>query len=181
MLQEKENIMSDHISYPIRFRLNEREMHMEVRATQTLLELLRDDLHQWDVKMSCGKGDCGSCTVLLNGETRLSCLTLAVQAHGTRIATASGLGNQERLHPLQEAFVRCGAVQCGFCTPGMLMTAKALLDRQPHPTRTQIREAISGNLCRCTGYQAIVDAIEAASHSPTPFIEDRDPEKEGVL
>jgi carbon-monoxide dehydrogenase small subunit len=155
--------MSDYTYYPIRFLLNGKEMSMEVRATQTLLELLRDDLHQWDVKMSCGKGDCGSCTILQNGETRLSCLVLAVQAHETSITTASGMGNQEQLHPLQEAFLQCGAVQCGFCTPGMLMTATALLAQNPHPTRTQIREAISGNLCRCTGYQAIVDAIEAAS------------------
>ncbi|MBA2396449.1 MAG: (2Fe-2S)-binding protein [Ktedonobacteraceae bacterium] len=166
--------MSDYTVYPIRFWLNEREMYVEVRATQTLLELLRDDLHQWDVKMSCGQGDCGSCTVLLNGETRLSCLTLAVQAHETRIATACGLGDQEQLHPLQEEFLRCGAVQCGFCTPGMLMTAKALLAQEPHPTRMQIRAAISGNLCRCTGYHAIVDAIEAASQN------DRNTEKEDV-
>jgi carbon-monoxide dehydrogenase small subunit len=172
--------MSDHIYYPVHFQLNGREMHVEVRATQTLLELLRDDLHQWDVKMSCGKGDCGSCTVLQNGETRLSCLVLAVQAHETSIATAGGLGNQEQLHPLQEAFLRCGAVQCGFCTPGMLMTAKALLAQNPHPTRAQIRAAISGNLCRCTGYQAIVDAIESASHAPTPLARDT-MEKEGVI
>jgi len=156
--------MNDPLSYPIHFQLNGREIHREVRATQTLLELLRDDLHQWDVKMSCGKGDCGSCTILQNGTTRLSCLVLAVQTHETSITTAGGLGTQELLHPLQEAFLRSGAIQCGFCTPGMLMTAKALLEQHPHPTRAQIREAISGNLCRCTGYQAIVDAIEVASH-----------------
>jgi carbon-monoxide dehydrogenase small subunit len=172
--------MSDHTYYPVHFQLNGREMHVEVQATQTLLELLRDDLHQWDVKMSCGKGDCGSCTVLQNGETRLSCLVLAVQVHETSITTAGGLGNQEQLHPLQEAFLRCGAVQCGFCTPGMLMTAKALLAQNPHPTRAQIRAAISGNLCRCTGYQAIVDAIESASHANGVGAWDN-MEKEGVI
>jgi len=156
--------MSDHHFYSLRFSLNGSAIDVEVRATQTLLTLLRDDLHQWDVKLGCGKGDCGSCTVLLNGEPRLSCLVLAVQADGATITTARGLGDAEHLHPLQEAFIQCGAVQCGFCTPGMLMTAKALLDRHPHPTRVQVREAIAGNLCRCTGYQAIVDAIEAASH-----------------
>lgn len=159
--------MSDHHFYPIRFSLNGGAIDIEVRATQTLLELLRDNLHQWDVKLGCGRGDCGSCTVLLNGEPRLSCLVLAIQVDGATITTARGLGDAEHLHPLQEAFIQCGTVQCGFCTPGMLMTAKALLDGHPHPTRAQIREAIAGNLCRCTGYQAIVDAIEAASqHHP---------------
>src|SRR5438270_1447803 len=155
--------MSNHHFYSLRFSLNGSAIDIEVRATQTLLTLLRDDLHQWDVKLGCGKGDCGSCTVLLNGEPRLSCLVLAVQADGATITTARGLGDAEHLHPLQEAFIQCEAVQCGFCTPGILMTAKALLERCPHPTRAQIREALAGNLCRCTGYQAIVDAIEAAS------------------
>ena len=156
--------MSKHHTYPIHFSLNGCTIDVEVGATQTLLELLRDKQHQWDVKLGCGKGDCGSCAVLLNDEPRLSCLVLAVQVDGAAITTARGLGDAEHLHPLQEAFIQYGAVQCGFCTPGMLMTAKALLERCPHPTRAQIREALAGNLCRCTGYQAIVDAIEAASH-----------------
>ena len=155
--------MSKHHTYPIHFSLNGCTIDVEVGATQTLLELLRDKQHQWDVKLGCGKGDCGSCTVLLNDEPRLSCLVLAVQVDGAAITTARSLGDAEHLHPLQEAFIQYGAVQCGFCTPGMLMTAKALLERCPHPTRAQIREALAGNLCRCTGYQAIVDAIEAAS------------------
>ncbi len=155
--------MSNHQYHSIHFVLNDMDIDIEARPSRTLLELLRDDLHQWDVKMGCGKGDCGSCAVLLNGEPRLACLVLAPQAHNARITTASGLGREEQLHPLQEAFMRCGAVQCGFCTPGMLITASALLARHPHPTRAQIRAAISGNLCRCTGYQAIVDAIEQAS------------------
>lgn len=155
--------MSNYHSYPIHFSLNGCDIDTEVRAAQTLLDLLRDGLHQWDVKLGCGKGDCGSCAVLLNGEPRLSCLVLAVQADDATITTVSGLGSADQLHPLQEAFIQCGAVQCGFCTPGMLITARALLDQYPHPTRAQIREAIAGNLCRCTGYQAIVDSIEAAS------------------
>jgi carbon-monoxide dehydrogenase small subunit len=155
--------MSKHHAYPIHFSLNGCTIDVEVGATQTLLELLRDKQHQWDVKLGCGKGDCGSCTVLLNDEPRLSCLVLAVQGDGAAITTVRGLGDAEHLHPLQEAFIQYGAVQCGFCTPGMLMTAKALLDRCPHPSRVQIREALAGNLCRCTGYQAVVDAIEAAS------------------
>ncbi|TMC45352.1 MAG: (2Fe-2S)-binding protein, partial [Chloroflexi bacterium] len=155
--------MSKHHTYPIHFSLNGCTIDVEVGATQTLLELLRDKQHQWDVKLGCGKGDCGSCTVLLNDEPRLSCLVLAVQVDGAAITTARSLGDAEHLHPLQEAFIQYGAVQCGFCTPGMLMTAKALLERCPHPTRAQIREALAGNLCRCTGYQPIVDAIEAAS------------------
>ena len=155
--------MSKHHTYPIHFSLNGCTVDVEFGATQTLLELLRDKQHQWDVKLGCGKGDCGSCTVLLNDEPRLSCLVLAVQVDGAAITTARGLGDAEHLHPLQEAFIQYGAVQCGFCTPGMLMTAKALLERFPHPTRAQIREALAGNLCRCTGYQVIVDAIEAAS------------------
>ena len=144
--------MSKHHTYPIHFSLNGCTIDVEVGATQTLLELLRDKQHQWDVKLGCGKGDCGSCTVLLNDEPRLSCLVLAVQVDGAAITTARGLGDAEHLHPLQEAFIQYGAVQCGFCTPGMLMTAKALLERCPHPTRAQIREALAGNLCRCTGY-----------------------------
>jgi len=155
--------MSKHHTYPIHFSLNGCTIDVEVGATQTLLELLRDKQHQWDVKLGCGKGDCGSCAVLLNDEPRLSCLVLAVQVDGAAITTARGLGDAEHLHPLQEEFIQYGAVQCGFCTPGMLMTAKALLERCPHPTRAQIREALAGNLCRCTGYQPIVDAIEAAS------------------
>jgi aerobic carbon-monoxide dehydrogenase small subunit len=157
--------MSNQHTYPIHFSLNCSEVDIETQATETLLELLREHLHQWDVKSGCGKGDCGACTVLLNGEPRLSCLVLAVQVDGSMITTAHDLGDAEHLHPLQEAFIQCGAVQCGYCTPGMLMTAKALLDRDPHPTSATIREAITGNLCRCTGYQAIIDAVEVASRS----------------
>lgn len=155
--------MQNDCLYTIRFRLNGADTTARVRATQTLLDLLRSDLHAWEVKSGCGKGDCGSCAVLLDGEVRLACLVLAVQSDGTNITTVRGLGDEAHLHPLQVAFVQRGAAQCGFCTPGMLITAKALLDRHPHPTREQIRAALAGNLCRCTGYQAIIDAIEVAS------------------
>jgi aerobic carbon-monoxide dehydrogenase small subunit len=151
--------------YPVHFQLDGVSASAQVTPTQTLLGLLRDDLHEWGVKSGCGKGDCGSCAILLDGEVRLACLVLAVQADKTSITTVRGLGDKDHLHPLQEMFVRYGAIQCGFCTPGMLITAKALLDRHPHPTREQIRAALAGNLCRCTGYQAIIDAIEAASGS----------------
>lgn len=157
-------MQKDHL-YPVRFQLNGVSTRVQVSPTQTLLELLRNDLHEWNVKSGCGKGDCGSCAVLLDGEIRVACLVLAVQADKTTVTTVRGLGGGDHLHPLQEMFMRYGAVQCGFCTPGMLITAKALLDRHPHPTREQIRAALAGNLCRCTGYQAIIDAIEATSNS----------------
>lgn len=149
--------------YQVQFQLNGERRTANVSADQSLLALLRQDLHVWEVKEGCGKGDCGSCAVLVDGRVRLACLMLAVQVDQTEIITVRGLGDEKHLHPLQEMFLQHGAVQCGFCTPGMLMTAKALLDSHPHPTRAEIRAAIAGNLCRCTGYQAIVDAIEAAS------------------
>jgi carbon-monoxide dehydrogenase small subunit len=153
---------SDYL-HSIQFELNGKPLNADVRPDQTLLEFLRDDLHQWDVKNGCSRGDCGSCTVLVNGVTRLACLLLAVQVDGATLLTAQGLGDAEHPHPLQQSFVSHGAIQCGFCTPGMLITARALLDRCPHPTREEIREAISGNLCRCTGYQKIVNAIESTA------------------
>ncbi|HTK11919.1 MAG TPA: (2Fe-2S)-binding protein [Ktedonobacteraceae bacterium] len=151
-------------SYPLHFSLNGTSIDTHIAPERTLLEVLRHDLHAWEVKEGCGKGDCGSCAVLLNGEVRLACLTLGVQADQAAVTTVRGLGNEEHLHPLQQTFLEHGAVQCGFCTPGMLITASAFLDSHPHPTREEIREALAGNLCRCTGYQAIVDAVEAASH-----------------
>jgi carbon-monoxide dehydrogenase small subunit len=149
--------------YQVQFRLNGERRTASVSAEQSLLALLRQDLHAWEVKEGCGRGDCGSCAVLVDGRVRLACLMLAVQVDRTEMITVRGLGDEDHLHPLQASFLKHGAVQCGFCTPGMLMTAKALLDSHPHPTRAEIRAAIAGNLCRCTGYQAIVDAIEAAS------------------
>jgi carbon-monoxide dehydrogenase small subunit len=130
---------------------------------KTLLEVLREDLNLTGTKHGCELGECGACAVLIDGEPQLSCLVLGVECEGKRIETVEGLARGTELHPLQAAFADCGGSQCGYCTPGMLMTAKALLDRNPDVSREQIREAISGNLCRCTGYQQIVDAIESAA------------------
>jgi carbon-monoxide dehydrogenase small subunit len=148
--------------YPIAVTVNGQPVSARIPAETTLLDFLRDQGFI-EVKRGCDKGDCGACTVIMDGKAILSCLTLALQADGSRVSTVKSLGTWERMHPLQKAFVEYEALQCGFCTPGMLLAAKALLDRNPHPTREQIREAISGNLCRCTGYQKIVDAIEAVA------------------
>ncbi len=130
---------------------------------RTLLEVLREDLQLTGVKESCGQGACGSCTVLLDGLPVRSCLLLAKVAEGRAITTIEGLASSGRLHPIQEAFVDHHAIQCGFCAPGMILTAKALLDRTPDPTEVEIRHALSGNICRCTGYAKIVEAIKAAA------------------
>ncbi len=145
----------------IRFVLNGKEMEVEVPSHWTLLRLLREKLGLTGTKEGCGIGECGACTVLLDGLPVNSCLILVPKVEGRRVETVEGLGSRESLHPLQRSFIEHGAVQCGFCTPGMLMSAKALLDKNPKPTREEIKEAISGNLCRCTGYQQIIEAIEA--------------------
>jgi carbon-monoxide dehydrogenase small subunit len=149
-------------TYDIRLTVNDRAVSASIAAETTLLDFLREQGFI-EVKRGCDKGDCGACTVILEGKAILSCLTLALQADGCRVYTVRSLGTAENMHPLQKAFVDHEALQCGFCTPGMLLAAKALLDSNPHPSREQIREAISGNLCRCTGYQKIVDAVEAVS------------------
>ena len=130
---------------------------------KTLLELLREDLGLPGTKHGCELGECGACAVLLDGVPVLSCLVLALECAGRAVETIEGLAGGTALHPLQAAFTDLGGSQCGYCTPGMVMTAKALLDKEPNPSREQIREAIAGNICRCTGYQQIVDAIEAAA------------------
>jgi carbon-monoxide dehydrogenase small subunit len=130
---------------------------------KTLLEVLREDLGLTGTKHGCELGECGACSVLVDGEPVLSCLVLAVESDARRIETVEGLAANGRLHPLQESFADLGAAQCGYCTPAMLMTAKALLDREPRPSRERIREALSGNLCRCTGYLQIIEAVEAAA------------------
>jgi carbon-monoxide dehydrogenase small subunit len=153
--------------YPLKININGEWKRTKVSADETLLHSLREKLGCYEVKEGCGKGDCGACAVLLNGKVVNSCLILALQAHGQSVTTLKGVGTPEKPHPLQEAFVQEGAIQCGFCTPGMILTAKAFLDQYPHPTREEIQEAISGNLCRCTGYKKIVDAIAyVAAHSP---------------
>ena len=129
---------------------------------KTLLEVLREDLNLAGTKHGCELGECGACAVLLDRRPVLSCLVLGLECGGREVVTVEGLATDGRLHPLQETFADLGAAQCGYCTPGFLVTAKALLDRTPHPTRDQIREALAGNLCRCTGYQQIVEAVEAA-------------------
>lgn len=134
---------------------------IEIEEHRSLLDVLREDLGLTGTKKGCNAGDCGACTVLLDGEPVNSCLVLAVQAENQQVMTIEGVGDGDRLHPLQEAFVKHGAVQCGFCTPGVVMSAVALLQETPNPTKAQILEALSGNLCRCTGYYQIVDAIGA--------------------
>ena len=136
----------------------------DVPVNRTLLSVLREDLGLIGVREGCGVGECGACTVIMNGKTVNACMVLAPKADGATITTIEGLSDGEHLHPLQEAFIEEGAVQCGFCTPGMILSAKALLDENPFPTRLEIREGISGNLCRCTGYQQIVDAIELVAN-----------------
>ena len=130
---------------------------------KTLLEILREDLGLTGTKHGCELGECGACAVLVDGQPLLSCLVLGIEGAGHHVTTVEGLTADGRLHPLQECFADLGAAQCGYCTPGILMTAKALLDSEPHPSRERIREALSGNLCRCTGYGQIIDAVEAAS------------------
>ncbi len=158
----------------IEFTLNGRTTRVVVPPETTLLQMLRDHLHLTGTKCGCEIGQCGACTVILDGLAVASCLVLAGQVAGRCVETVEGLERHAgrspgpRLHPLQEAFLDHDAVACGFCTPGMLMSAKALLDRNPHPTRVEIRRAISGNLCRCTGYQPIVDAIEHVARGRAP-------------
>jgi len=148
----------------ITFNVNGRQRHVALPPNVTLLQALRD-LGYTDVKCGCEKGDCGACAVLLDGQAVNSCLVLAWQAHGAEVVTNSGLGAMDSPHPLQEAFADAGAAQCGYCTSGMIISAKSLLDRNPHPTEDEIREAISGNLCRCTGYGQIIEAIQRVSES----------------
>ena len=150
-------------TYIIDIVLNGEAVDVEVSAKETLLEVLRNKLNAIEVKNGCGKGDCGSCAVLLDGKAVNSCLTLALQADGKEVITLKGIGNKDNPHPLQESFIQHGAIQCGFCTPGMIISAKSLLDQNASPSREQIREEISGNLCRCTGYKKIIDAIHAAA------------------
>jgi carbon-monoxide dehydrogenase small subunit len=146
----------------ITLHINGRTHHMALMPNVTLLQALRD-LGYVDVKCGCEQGDCGACAVLLDGVAVNSCLVMAFQADGVPIVTAAGLGTVKHPHPLQEAFADSGAIQCGYCTPGFVIASKALLDRNPHPTEAEIREALSGNLCRCTGYGQIVSAIQIAA------------------
>ena len=150
----------DHARRRVTVTVNGAELEAWVLPHETLLEVLRDSLGHHEVRYGCGEGVCGTCTVLLDGEASSACLLLAVQADGCSVTTVRGLGVGAEPHPLQASFLRSGAAQCGFCTPGMLLTAHALLEREPRPGRELIRRELIGNLCRCTGYSAIVEAIE---------------------
>jgi aerobic-type carbon monoxide dehydrogenase small subunit (CoxS/CutS family) len=146
----------------IRMTLNGEGVDVSFAPYKTLLEVLREDLGHTGTKHGCELGECGACAVVLDGKPVLSCLVLALECDRTNVLTVEGLGADGKLHPLQDAFADLGAAQCGYCTPAILVTAKALLDRNPHPNRDQIREALSGILCRCTGYLQIFEAVEAA-------------------
>jgi carbon-monoxide dehydrogenase small subunit len=149
----------------ITFRLNRKEIQIEAAPDRRVSDVLREDLGLTGTKESCGAGDCGACTILVDGESRLSCLMLAAQLQGHEITTIEGLAEDQRMHLLQKTFVEHGAIQCGFCTPGIVLASLDLLKRNSNPTRAQIREGLVGNLCRCTGYQKIVDAVQAAAES----------------
>ncbi len=144
---------------PVSFRVNGDSYELFVEPWVTLLKILREDLRLTGTKQGCDIGDCGTCTVLVDGKPILSCITLAVEVNGKDILTVEGLAKDGKLDPLQQAFIDEGAIQCGFCTPGMLMSAKALLNHKPHPTEEEVRSGIGGNICRCTGYAKIVKAV----------------------
>lgn len=149
--------------FDIETTVNGKEYRRRVPANMTLVEFIRGQLHLNGTKEGCDEGECGACTVLMDGAPVNSCLVLAVEADGHDIVTIEGMAHDGRLHPIQEAFVEVGAVQCGYCTPGMVLSAKAILDEFPDPTEEQIRTGIEGNLCRCTGYNRIVSAIQLAA------------------
>lgn len=149
--------------HSIEFRLNGIREQAQVPGHQTLLQLLRETLALTGTKNGCAAGECGACTVLLNGEPVPSCLVLAAECAGAEVVTVEGLAGVQQLDPLQQALLEAGAVQCGYCTPGVLISARALLNRNPHPSEAEIRAALAGNLCRCTGYDRIVRAVLAAA------------------
>ena len=150
----------------ITLKVNGTSYLVQVEPRRTLVEVLRENLGLMGTKVSCNEGECGACTVLMDGRPAASCLVLAIDAQHQEIVTIEGMSVGEKLHPIQEAFLQHGAIQCGFCTPGMVMSTKALLDENPKPTALEARQAISGNLCRCTGYQQIVDSVLAAAQKP---------------
>ncbi len=147
----------------IQVTINGKREKVEVQPSETLLEMIRERLHLTGTKEGCGMGECGACTVIMDGVTVNSCLILAAEADGKSIVTVEGLGSKEKLHPVQEAFVKHGGLQCGFCTPGMVVSATYLLKKYPNPTDEEIREGIAGNFCRCTGYTQIIESVGAAA------------------
>ncbi len=155
-------LLSSAMRKRIVLNVNGEAYELEIEPQKTLLEVLREELDLTGAKEGCGLGTCGACTVLIEGEPILSCLTLAVEVQHKAIVTIEGLFKDGHPHPLQRTFVECGAIQCGYCTPGMILSAKALIDKKGEPSRMEIQEALSGNLCRCTGYNKIIEAVEAA-------------------
>lgn len=147
----------------IRLVVNNKPYTLSINPSERLIDVLRTRLNLMGTKEGCGEGECGACTVIMDGKTVNSCLVLAAQANGTEIATIEGVGNRRKPHPVQKAFVEVGAVQCGFCTPGMVLSAKNLLDKNSKPSDDEISVAMSGNLCRCTGYDKIIRAVRIAS------------------
>lgn len=152
----------------ITFQLNGSKVIIDIQPEWLLIDVLREKLGLTGTKVGCGEGECGACTVLIDGKNVNSCLILAVQVDGHSVLTIEGLSTYDKLHPLQEAFIAEGAVQCGFCTPGMLLSAKSLLDENPRPSREEITRHISGNLCRCTGYAKIINAIDKVANDQKP-------------
>ncbi|MDN5344076.1 MAG: aerobic carbon-monoxide dehydrogenase small subunit [Clostridia bacterium] len=148
----------------VKLKVNGKERQLFIKPNELLLNVLRDELGLMGAKYGCGLGECAACTVLVNGQPMLACLILAVTMEGQEITTVEGMGDYDRLHPLQQSFLDHGAVQCGFCTPGMLLTAQALLAENPDPSEEEIRDYLRGNLCRCTGYAAIVRAVKEVKH-----------------
>jgi len=145
----------------IKIKINDKWAELFVYPHELLVDTLRETLHLTGTKKGCEKGDCGACTVILNGKAVNTCLVLSVQADGAELLTIEGLGNRDNLHPIQKAFVEHGAIQCGYCIPGMIMSAKALLDANPHPDEVEIREGLSGNLCRCGGYAQMIESVKS--------------------
>ncbi len=153
----------DPVTCPLTMTVNGRLVTVEIGADELLVDVLRDRLGLTGTKIGCSEGECGACTVIMDGDAVLSCLLPGLRAQGRSITTIEGLSDGVTLHPLQQAFVDHGAVQCGYCTPGFILSAKALLDANPHPSREQIKQALAGNLCRCTGYIKILEAVEAVA------------------
>jgi aerobic carbon-monoxide dehydrogenase small subunit len=153
-------------TYTLTMIVNGEPVSVEVEADELLVDVLRDRLGLTGTKIGCNEGECGACTVIMDGRAVLSCLIPALRAQGQEIVTIEGLSSGDQLHPLQAAFVERGAVQCGYCIPGFILAAKALLDRNPRPSRDEIKEAVAGNLCRCTGYVKILEAIESVAGPP---------------